>query len=574
MKMNLSAIIFCLVSFLIWNLPPASAAISLLPDGVAGKYLSARVALARGQSGDAARFIERVWRQDDQNVDILRQLLLLKITTGDMPAAFGLGQKLMALRPHDHLAVLLLGIAAVKAEDYSAAKSYFEDFAKSQPRNWTRRLSVSMLNVWVAVARGETKDALATLARLRQLHPRLRSLMDLQQAVTYDLLSKPDLARSSYEQAVESYSRLFGRLGRIGEAYGRFLERHGNPARARKIYQGFVRLDGINKVIGEKGLARLAQGNKPQPLTANIHDGVAETLYYYSSLAFFSRRFEEAVLYARLALFMRASFDVAHLRLAEIFNQGKNFRAAIKNYRQIAARSDFALFAGVRIAFAYEESGRLDFAESQLFALARRHRGAAMPLAALGEIYRARRSFVKSADVYSEAIARAAPQVDWALYFSRGIALERSGQWVLAEKDLRLALSLSDENPSVLNYLGYSWLDRGSHLDRAFEMIKLAVRKAPNRGDIVDSLGWAHYRLGRFDRAVHYLERAVQLSPSESVINDHLGDALWQVGRKVEARYQWQRVLELAPTQDINLDDVRRKLEEGLAAPSAAKLRL
>ena len=126
----------------------------------------------------------------------------------------------------------------------------------------------------------------------------------------------------------------------------------------------------------------------------------------------------------------------------------------------------------------------------------------------------------------------------------------------------------------MLNYLGYSWVDRGRHLERALKMIKRAVRKAPNRGDIADSLGWAYYRLGRFEEAVRYLERAVQLSPHEAVINDHLGDALWRVGRKVEARYQWQHVIDLKPSVDVDLEHVKRKREEGLAQLSSPEKRL
>ncbi len=561
----------------------AQAAISPLSAGVAGKYLSAQVAALRGHPGDAARFIERVWRQDDQNKDVLRQLIVLKITNGDIRPAFALGRKLIQLQQHEPLAVLLLGLEAMEKGDYSAAKNYFEGFEKSRHQDLGRWLSVSMLNVWTSQALGKTDKALLALERLDQLHPRLGSLMSFQKALLCDLSARPSLARSFYKKAMSSYTHLFGRLDRVGDAYGRFLERHGDKGQVERIYKNFIKAGGVDKVIGTAGLARLARGEKPRALVSEVNEGAAEVLYYYSMLAFLSHRLDEAALYTRLALFMRRPFDEAHLRLADIFEKQNDFHEAIRLYRRVAPRSDFALFAGVQIAFAYEESGRKDLAESQLFALARRYRTESMPLAALGEIFRARRDYVKSANIFSKAIERAGKSVasknvankniDWRLYFSRGMALERSQQWRRAEKDLRHALALSKDDPNVLNYLGYSWIDRGYELDRALNMIKRAVRKAPNRGDIVDSLGWAHYRLGRFERAVHYLERAVQLNPGEAVINDHLGDALWQVGRKVEARYQWRRVLELKPLTDIDLEGVKRKLEEGLVRPSSAEMR-
>ena len=591
--MKLYRLIFCaaaaLSAFAMGFSSPSWAAISPLPEGMAGQYLSARIAALRGSPRDAVRFTERIWRQDGQNPDILRRLVLLKITTGDISASFKLAHKLMELERHDPLASLLLGLRAMMAADHAMAKDYFEGFEKSRHQDIGRWLSVSMLNVWTTQAMGGHKKARAQLGRLEQLHPRLGSLTSFQKALMDDLAGEAFLARGSYKKALQLYGHLFGRLDRVGEAYGCFLERSASQSdkeQAERIYKDLIPMGGVEKIVGEAGLARLARGEKPRAFVTNVNEGAAEILYYYSTLAFLSNRLDEAALYAHLALFLRKSFDEAHLRLAAISERQNDFRAAIKSYRQIAPRSDFVLLAGVQIAFAYEKNEQKDLAESQLFALARQHRNDEMPLAALGGIYRERRDFVKSADIYSRAIERArknigknagkniGKNVNWTLYFSRGVALERSGQWDRAEKDLRRAVDLSRGDPSVLNYLGYSWVDRGRHLNRALEMIKRAVRKAPNRGEIADSLGWAYYRLGRFDEAVRYLERAVQLSPHEAVINDHLGDALWRVGRKVEARYQWQHVLDLEPSADIDREYVKRKREEGLAQLSSSEKRL
>ena len=589
--MKLYRLIFCasLSAFTMSFSSPSWAALSPLPDGMAGQYLSARIAALRGSPSDAARFTELIWHQDDQNKDILRRLILLKITTGDISASFKLAERLLELERHAPLAVLLMGLKAMAAGDQSAAKDYFEGFEKSRHKDIGRWLSVLMLNVWTTQAMGMPKKARAQLERLEQLHPRLGSLTSFQKALMDDLAGEAFLARGSYKKALQLYGHLFSRLGRVGEAYGCFLERSArrdDKEQAERIYRDLIPMGGVEKIVGEAGLARLARGDKPRALVTNVNEGAAEVLYYYSTLAFFSNRLDDAALYAHLALFLRKSFDAAHLRLAAVSERQNDFRAAIKSYRQIKPRSDFALLAGVQIAFAYEENEQKDLAESQLFALARQHRNDEMPLAALGGIYRARRDFVKSADIYSRAIERAREKkaiakkviakkaIDWELYFSRGIALERSGQWERAEKDLRRALALSGDDPNVLNYLGYSWVDRGRHLERALKMIKRAVRKEPNRGDIADSLGWAYYRLGWFEEAVRYLERAVQLSPHEAVINDHLGDALWRVGRKVEARYQWQHVIDLKPSVDVDLENVKRKREEGLAQLSSPEKRL
>ena len=152
----------------------------------------------------------------------------------------------------------------------------------------------------------------------------------------------------------------------------------------------------------------------------------------------------------------------------------------------------------------------------------------------------------------------------------RGIAFERIGAWPKAESDFLRALELEPDQPLVLNYLGYSWVEQMNNLDEARTMIEKAVELRPDDGYIVDSLGWVEYRLGDYEEAVRQLERAVALQAGDPVINDHLGDAYWQVGRLHEARFQWRRVLTLGPDDEL-ADKVRRKLADGLSAGAEAE---
>jgi Flp pilus assembly protein TadD len=194
------------------------------------------------------------------------------------------------------------------------------------------------------------------------------------------------------------------------------------------------------------------------------------------------------------------------------------------------------------------------------------------PLVQLGDLLRRKQRFAEAAEAYGGAIARLGPSEpsQWSLYYSRGIALERSGQWSAAEADLKRALELQPEQPYVLNYLGYSWIDRGENLDEALKMIERAVKLRPQDGYIVDSLGWAHYKLGDYDQAVKQLERAVELRAQDPTINDHLGDVYWQLGRTAEARSQWRRALQFGPEPD-DAKAIEGKLATGLAkAPAAA----
>jgi Flp pilus assembly protein TadD len=151
----------------------------------------------------------------------------------------------------------------------------------------------------------------------------------------------------------------------------------------------------------------------------------------------------------------------------------------------------------------------------------------------------------------------------WLFFYNRGIALERSKQWGRAKADFLKALELQPEQPYVLNYLGYSWVERGKNLEQAQSMIARAVKQRGNDGYIVDSLGWVLYQVGKYKDAVKQLERAVRLRPQDPIINDHLGDAYWRVGRRQEARFQWRRSLGLEPESE-HMNDTKAKLENGL----------
>jgi tetratricopeptide (TPR) repeat protein len=183
----------------------------------------------------------------------------------------------------------------------------------------------------------------------------------------------------------------------------------------------------------------------------------------------------------------------------------------------------------------------------------------------LGNLYRNDDRFPEAAEAYSRSIAAMSDpdKADWRIFYFRGVSYERSKRWPAAEADFKQALKINPEQPQVLNYLGYSWVDKGIHLDEALEMIKAAVDSRPNDGYNVDSLGWAYYKLGRYEEAVSELERAIGFQPEDPTINDHLGDAYWKVGRKREATFQWAHARDLEPDKEL-LPVILSKLQHGL----------
>jgi Flp pilus assembly protein TadD len=185
----------------------------------------------------------------------------------------------------------------------------------------------------------------------------------------------------------------------------------------------------------------------------------------------------------------------------------------------------------------------------------------------LGDMLRRDSRFAEAGAAYDGALALVAhpEQRHWPLFYQRGIAFERSDQWPRAEADFLKALELEPDQPLVLNYLGYSWVEMGENLAEAQAMIEKAVEQRPGDGYIVDSLGWVLYRLGDFAGAAEQMEKAVELKPADPVVNDHFGDALWMIGRRFEARFQWKRALSFEP-EETDAERIRRKLATGLDA--------
>ncbi|HML06813.1 MAG TPA: tetratricopeptide repeat protein, partial [Xanthobacteraceae bacterium] len=317
--------------------------------------------------------------------------------------------------------------------------------------------------------------------------------------------------------------------------------------------------------------------DKLPSLAESAPAGAAEA--FYGLGASIGRRGGEdlALVYLQLALYLEPTHAMALLSLADLYESLKKPDLAIKIYDRIAPSSPLHRNAEIQIAADLDQLDRSDEAKKRIEHLIAEYPKDTEALMALGNILRGRKEFGACADAYGKAIDTVAnPEPgNWVIFYFRGICYERDKQWPKAEADLKKALALKPDQPLVLNYLGYSWIDQGVHMDEGMDMIRRAVEQRPDDGYIVDSLGWAYYRVGNYEEAVKNLERAVELQPGDPTINDHLGDAYWRVGRTLEARFQWSHAKDLNPEKE-DLPKIEEKLKVGLpddtsSAADAAK---
>jgi tetratricopeptide (TPR) repeat protein len=536
----------------------------VLSDNAAGNYLAARHAGVERDAAAAASYYLNVLKSDPHNPDLLSHAFLSVLTDGDVDQAAKLADKLLQVDHNDRIARLVLGVRALKQRQYGLAR---QDFSQSVHGPVTD-LTAALLSAWATYGSGDVRGAVDEMDRLSG--PDWYGIFkDLHAGLMLDLAHKKDAAGKRYASAYKADSTAL----RTVQAYGRYLSRNGGKDAALQVYHDFDAQLPDHPLIQQE-IKQISDGAKLPPLVDSAQDGAAEALYGIG--ASIGRRGGEdlALVYLQLALYLEPTHGMALLSLADLFETLKKPDLAIKVYERIPENSPLARSAQIQSAIDLDALERTDDAKKRLDHVVAAHPKDTEALMALGNVDRGRKDFAGCADAYGKAIATIPEpkKANWVMFYFRGICYERADQWSNAEADMKKALELFPDQPLVLNYLGYSWVDKGLHLEEGMDMIRKAVEQRPDDGYIVDSLGWAYFRTGNYDEAVKNLERAVLLKPDDPTINDHLGDAYWRVGRTLEAHFQWAQAKDFKPEPD-ELATLDKKLKDGLPpdnSPSSA----
>jgi tetratricopeptide (TPR) repeat protein len=539
-------------------------------ESLEGNYLAAYVASAARDTAAAANFYREAVRADPRNQELQERAFIALLADGAMPEAMRLADRLAARDGTNGLAQLALGVKAIKARQFVTARNHLAKGARGRMVDPT----ATLLTAWAFAGAGDFKKAIEAVERLRS--ERAYNLFrDYHAGLIAEFMGNLPEAERRLKAAYEAERNTL----RVVDAYGRFEARRGDRDAALAVYKEFEKTLPRHPIIRD-AIAQLEAGKTLPPLIATVQEGAAEVLYGLGAAGSSPGNELAGIVYLRLALHLAPEHNLAIVTLADSYESVKDLERAIEIFSRIPKESPIRLSADIAIGTGLEQLGKGEDAVKHLEALMKERPDDVDVIMALGNVLRSRKRFAEAADVYSKAIERIGTpdRSHWLLFFYRGTSYERSKQWEKAEADLKKALELIPENQNagraqVLNYLAYTWVDMGQNIDEAFKMLQRAVELAPRDGMIIDSLGWAYYRLGRYDDAVRELEKAVDLKPGDPVINDHLGDAYWKVGRNLEARFQWNHAKASDPEHE-DLIRILKKIDNGLDdAPAAAENR-
>lgn len=530
---------------------------------VSGAFLAGMNAKTRGDMKTAAELLPIALAAGPASPGLIQATLYAQISDGEVVEAIKLAKKLTASQQaaaaQAPLVTVLLAQDAIKQGHYDQAL----ELARKLPDQQIGKFAGPMMRAWLIA--GSKKDLALALKELHPLEsePGFAPFALMQRAAIQDYLGHPDDALKSYKAAADASNTIPTLLLQM---YGNLLQRQGNKDGLGKLISRFQTENaGNSDAIAGPLLKSFASDSKPKPLAATPAEGIAGVMSGMSVLLLQENIYSEALLFTRLSLDLKPDLDMAKIVAGDIYRRTDRLDDAIAVYRGISPNSVYYWSSQLSLADTLRRDDKVDESEKLLRSMTDSDKKNVEAPVLLGDLLRGANKFDAAADAYTTALSRIPTPLpnDWSIFYFRGTAYERGNHWPKAEADFKKALELSPDQPYVLNYLAYTWVERREHLDEALKMLQTAVDARPEEGFIVDSLGWAHYQLGHYQDAVKYLERAVALSPQDPTLNDHLGDAYWRAGRHVEARFQWSRALSFKPEED-QVKVIEAKVRDGL----------
>jgi len=528
-----------------------------------GAFLAARTADFDKDYETAVALYKVALQFDPSNTDVKQRLMVTQLMNGDFEAGVKLAETLRSDPAVERITSVVRAMEAIRKREYKSA----EKILVYKGPNDLDRMMNDLLLAWAKFGDGRSKEAIKLITRMqgpewlaifKNYHAGALAAAAGDKATARARLNDAILDRNGASAAPDTFIRAVMALAR--------LEAHeGNKQKALdaiSVGDNFITSYAPLKALRES----IEAGEKQEQQVRTAAQGAASVLFSIGGALNRDGAEDIVSLYLQAARALDPDSDDMLVLLGGLAENQKKPERAIEYYRAVPEKSPMRRISELQLGLNLADTGKVPEAKKHLQALIEADPTDLRSYLALGSVLSDAKDYREMATLYdraAEVIGPVPTRNHWSIFFQRGIAHERLKEWEKAEPNFRKALELNPEQPQVLNYLGYSWVDMDMNLDEGLDMIRRAVSIKPDDGYIVDSLGWAYYRLGRFDDAVAELERAAELKAGDPTINDHLGDAYWRVGRKLEATFQWNRALGLKP-EEAEIPKIKQKVENGL----------
>lgn len=535
--------------------------LSMLKPSVTGSYLAGQHALSDLSTEPAARYFNDAATDDWNNPVVVERAFVALAADGQIGQAASTAKHLLSLDANNQLGELVVATEALKERRYRAADRLLANIGQDSFTG----ITATILRAWALTGENKHAEADAMLKKLGASG--LEDFLVFHRAMMAESAGDTKLAVELITKAYDNEPF----VARIVEVYARILANSGNFEDAEAAIAQFEGR-GLTHPIITRVKEALDAHQRPGIFASNVQVGAAEMFHGIGVALARDGSLDLALVFLRLGLYLDPSADVISLATGQLLDSAGQRDAANRIYDGVPVTSIMKSTAVVRVAQNLDAAGDRPEAIRRLSNIVNVTPDDLDAVSVLGDMYRYDEQYQPAIEAYTKALALTGGEsaTDWRFYYVRGIAYERAKEWPKAEADFQKALKLNPDQPQVLNYLGYSWIDQDMHLEPALAMIEKAVAAVPQDGYIVDSLGWAFYKLGRIDEAVEQMEKAVMLRPNDPEINDHLGDVYWKAGRKLEARFQWT-IAASVDTEGNVKKRVEPKLADGLTDANATK---
>lgn len=490
------------------------------------KYIESVISARRGDYANASNAIASALSLFPDNEDLLKRTFQHAIVTGDMDIAVIIATKLEGWKLTDPLMRIVLTVHKIKDGKYYEAEKMISNY---QPFG-VYDIIFRILKVWVQVGKGNFEQAYKVLddASKSKIY---ESLMSYYRALVYETEGKYKEAEKHYLLTIKNkpdYVYAYKAL-----AY--FYIRQDKKDKADEVFLNYKKVNPTSMLDANKLEKRKIK---------NIHEIISDSLFEMAIFFYKLHGINDTYSHLNMSIYLNENFDEARLMLANILESDNQYERARKLYETIPENSPLYLKAVFGIARCYEEMDKFDDGIATLIKL-NESRNDIEITAYIADMMLRFKKFEEASKLYDEIITKIEELArrHWVLFYSRGVAYERMGEWEKAERAFFKALELEKDQPETLNYLAYTWLDRGINYKKALEMLEIAFSKRKNSPHIMDSYGWALYKNGDIENALKYMETALDIMPYDPTLNNHLGDIYWDIGRKREAFFQWNHAI-------------------------------